>query len=44
MGLDEVAAFSSIRFSVGKFNSKNEIDIVVNTVKNIVNSLRSMVS
>ncbi len=44
MGLDEVAAFSSIRFSVGKFNSKNEIDIVVNTVKNVVSSLRSMVS
>jgi cysteine desulfurase len=27
MGLDEVAAFRSIRFSVGKFNTKKEIDI-----------------
>jgi cysteine desulfurase len=44
MGLDEVAAFSSIRFSIGKFNSKKEIDIVIDAVKNVVSSLRSMVS
>jgi cysteine desulfurase len=44
MGLDEVAAFSSIRFSIGKFNTKNEIDVVIDAVKNVVSSLRSMVS
>ena len=44
MGLDEVAAFSSIRFSVGKFNTKKEIDIVIDSVKEVVSSLRSMVS
>jgi len=42
MGLDEVAAFSSIRFSFGKFNTKNEIDIVIDAVKNVVSNLRSM--
>lgn len=44
MGLDEVAAFSSIRFSIGKFNTKNEMDIVFDAVKNVVRSLREMVS
>lgn len=44
MGLDEIAAFSSIRFSIGKFNTKKEIDIVIDAVKNVVSSLRSMVS
>jgi len=44
MGLDEVAAFSSIRFSVGKYNTKKEMDIVIDVVKNVVSSLRSMVS
>lgn len=44
MGLDEVAAFSSIRFSIGKFNTKKEMDIVIDTVKNVVSSLRAMVS
>ena len=43
MGLDEVAAFSSIRFSIGKFNTKKEMDIVIDAVKNVVSSLRSMV-
>ena len=43
MGLDEVAAFSSIRFSVGKFNTKKEMDIVIDSVKDVVNNLRSMV-
>jgi cysteine desulfurase len=43
MGLDEVAAFSSIRFSIGKFNTKMEIDIVIDEVKNVVSRLRSMV-
>jgi cysteine desulfurase len=44
MGLDEVAAFSSIRFSVGKYNTKKEMKIVIDAVKNVVSSLRSMVS
>jgi cysteine desulfurase len=44
MGLDEVAAFSSIRFSIGKFNTKKEMDIVIDSVKDVVSSLRSMVS
>lgn len=33
MGLDESEAFSSIRFSLGKINTKNEIDIVIDAVK-----------
>jgi cysteine desulfurase len=44
MGLDEVSAFSSIRFSVGKFNSKAEIDTAIDAVKHVVNNLRSMIS
>ncbi len=44
MGLDEVAAFSSIRFSLGKFNTKKEMDTVIDAVKNVVNTLRAMVN
>ncbi len=44
MGLDETTAFSSIRFSVGNFNTKKEIEIVIDLVKDVVSSLRSMVS
>lgn len=44
MGLDEVTAFSSIRFSIGKFNTKKEMDIVIGCVKNVVSNLRAMVS
>ncbi|NJN26648.1 MAG: cysteine desulfurase [Cyclobacteriaceae bacterium] len=44
MGLDETSAFSSIRFSVGKFNTKKEIDIVIDAVKNVISGLRAMVS
>jgi cysteine desulfurase len=44
MGLDEVAAFCSIRFSLGKFNTKKEMDIVIDAVKNVVSNLRAMVS
>ena len=43
MGLDETAAFSSIRFSLGKFNTKKEIDVVIDAVKNVVRGLRAMV-
>ena len=44
MGLDEVSAFSSIRFSIGKFNTKAEMDIVIIAVKNEVVKLRAMSS
>lgn len=44
MGLDEISAFSSIRFSIGKFNTIKEIDIVVDVVKNVVSDLRAMVN
>ncbi len=44
MGLDEVAAFSSIRFSIGKFNTQKEMDIVIDAVKSVVKGLREMVS
>jgi cysteine desulfurase len=44
MGLDEVAAFSSIRFSLGKYNNKKEINYVIQSVNEIVTNLRSMIS
>lgn len=44
MGLDETAAFSSIRFSLGKYNTKKEIDVVISAVKNVVSGLRAMVN
>lgn len=44
MGLDEEIAFNSLRYSLGKFNSKKEMDIVIVAVKSVVSSLRSMVS
>ncbi len=44
MGLDETAAFNSIRFSIGKYNTKEEMDIVVAAVATVVDSLRAMVS
>lgn len=43
MGLDEIAAFSSIRFSLGKYNSKEEIKVVIDSVKEVVGQLRAMV-
>ncbi len=44
MGLDEKNAFSSIRFSLGKFNTKEEIDIVLAELKNIIKTLRAMIT
>ncbi|MES2382160.1 MAG: cysteine desulfurase family protein [Bacteroidota bacterium] len=44
MGLDETSAFSCIRFSLGKYNTKKEMDIVVAAVKTVVDNLRAMVS
>lgn len=43
MGLDENRAFNSIRISLGKFNTTEELDIVIDEVKNVVESLRSMI-
>lgn len=42
MGLDETSAFSSIRFSLGRFNTNSEIDIVIASVKKTVQKLREM--
>lgn len=44
MDLDEVAVFSSIRFSIGKFNTKEEMEIVIDAVKNVVGDSRAMVN
>jgi cysteine desulfurase len=44
MGLNESAAFNSIRFSLGKCNTKKEMDIVIDAVKNVVSGLRAMIS
>ena len=44
IGLDEVSAFSSIRFSVGKFNTLKEIETVIDSVKDVVSKLRTMLS
>lgn len=44
LGLDEVSAFSSIRFSVGKFNTLKEIETVIDSVRDVVSKLRSMLS
>jgi cysteine desulfurase len=43
MGLDETAAFSSLRFSIGKYNTKEEITIIISSVKKVVGELRLMV-
>ena len=42
MGLNEIEAFSSIRFSLGKHNTVDEIDITVALVKKVVQELRSL--
>lgn len=44
MGLSETAAFNSIRFSLGKFNTKKEVDVVIDAVRNVVSGLRAMVN
>ncbi|MBN9483653.1 MAG: IscS subfamily cysteine desulfurase [Bacteroidetes bacterium 43-93] len=40
MGLSDEDSFSTIRFSLGKFNTKAEIDIVINAVSSTVQELR----
>jgi cysteine desulfurase len=44
MGLSETEAFYSIRFSLGKNNTKEEIDTTIDSVKHVVSTLRSMIS
>ena len=44
MGLNETEAFCSLRFSLSKFTTKEEIDIVLKSLKVVVGSLRSMVA
>lgn len=43
IGLNENQAFNSIRFSLGKYNTKEELDDVIKEVKDIVESLRAMI-
>lgn len=43
MGLDENKAFNSIRISLGKFNTIDELDIVIDEVKKVVENLRAMI-
>ena len=43
MCLNEVAAFSSIRFLVWKYNTKKEIDIVFDAGGKVVRNLKAMV-
>lgn len=42
MGLDEVSSFSSIRLSLGKFNTKDEVNSVIQALGEIIFYLRSM--
>ena len=42
MGLSELDAFSSIRFSLGKFNTTDELPQVVKAVQKVVEGLRAM--
>lgn len=44
IGLTDQDAFSSLRFSLGKFNSKEELDIVISIIKKLVSSLRLMIT
>ena len=40
VGRSDEEAYSSIRFSLGRFNTKIEIDIVIQETKKVVESLR----
>lgn len=42
LGLSETQAFSSIRFSLGKHNTIDEIDITVTLVNKVIQELRSL--
>jgi cysteine desulfurase len=43
MGLDETSAYCCVRFSLGKFNIKKDINLTINSVKIVVNELRAMI-
>ncbi len=43
IGLSDEDAFSTLRFSLGRFNTKTEIETVIKRVKNAAKSLRLMV-
>ena len=42
MGLNEIQAFNSIRFSLGKQNTIDELKIVIEAVTTVVSNLREM--
>jgi cysteine desulfurase len=42
LGLSNEDAFSSLRFSLGKFNTKEEVDLVIDAVKKVTKELRAM--
>ncbi|MBI1184865.1 aminotransferase class V-fold PLP-dependent enzyme [bacterium] len=43
MGLDETDAYSCLRFSLGKNNSKEAIALVIEQIKKVVGDLRAMI-
>ncbi len=42
LGLNDEMAHSSIRFSIGRFTSEEEIDYAIETIKNSIGKLREM--
>ncbi|WP_456459191.1 cysteine desulfurase family protein [Reichenbachiella sp.] len=44
MGLSEQDAYSTIRFSLGRFNNESDVEKTISSVGQIVSSLRAMVS
>jgi|ERR1700741_1048082 len=42
MGISETDCYSSLRLSLGKFNTKEEMDVVIKSIKEIVVNLRLM--
>lgn len=44
MGLSENEAYNCLRISIGKYNTQNEISIAIDALKNVINSLRSMLN
>lgn len=44
MGLSEHEAYNCLRFSIGKYNTKEELSIAVQEIKNVISQLRLMSS
>lgn len=44
MGMSPEEAFSSIRFSIGRFNTKDEMEIVVQSIKDVIQKLRLLLT